>query len=482
MKLTNSLRTFNLTIKRYFYYYSNYSNFYNFYNIYNKPLSSSLSFQNSFRQNKYKKIYSQKISLYSFSTTTSKSLIKEVIKNQTSLSIKWSNSNSLSKFNYIWLRDNCQCPLCIHPDNRQKLLSSSEVPLDIKPISINFTSDKLEIIWDKGLRPISIKNHTNNDSSSNEPHKSIYPISFLYSYSTEQNISKLHYNHLKPLLWDRSTLLNSSQNLWNSYDDYMSSNKSLLVSLKQIWDYGLVFIKNVPTDDDGKGIINVAERIGTIKSTFYGKLFDVESKPAANNIAYTDLHLGLHMDLLYYEAPPGLQFLHCIKNSVTDGQSIFSDSFKAIHKLKHLYPNYFDLLTKFPLTFHYVNDGHRMHFNRPAIVIDDFNNTFNVNYAPPFQGPIEFVLGSNDDENILIEFYKAYQQFCKCIEDPSLIFELTLKPGDLVIFVNRRVLHGRKSFDSHSGQRHLKGTYIEYSEFKDKFMVLMEKYNSNITL
>ncbi|CAG8500577.1 6833_t:CDS:2 [Funneliformis caledonium] len=338
---------------------------------------------------------------------------------------------------------------------------------------------KLEITWDKELQPLTNDNFNNNNS--HQPHKSIYPISFLHSYSTKQNILKLHYNHLKPILWDSKSILNS-QNLWISYNDYMNSDKILLDSLRQLWDYGLVFIKNVPTNDDDKGILNVAERIGTVRSTIYGKFFDVKSIPAANNIAYTSLNLNLHMDLLYYESPPGLQFLHCLKNSVTGGQSIFSDSFKAVQKLKFYHPNYFNLLKKFPLTFHYTNNGHHMHYNRPAIAIDDDNDTLNVNYAPPFQGPIEFFLGSNDDENEInvIEFYRAYQQFCKFIEDPSLKFELTLIPGDLVIFVNRRVLHARKSFDPQSGQRHLKGTYIEYCEFKDKFRVLMNRHDNNI--
>jgi gamma-butyrobetaine dioxygenase len=169
--------------------------------------------------------------------------------------------------------------------------------------------------------------------------------------------------------------------------------------------------------------------------------------------------------------------LHCLKNNVTGGQSLFSDSFKAVHNLKLSHPNYFDLLTKFPLSFHYMNDGHHMHYNHPAIVIDDNNDILNVNYSPPFQAPLEFV---NDDEINLVEFYKAYRQFCKCIEDPSLKLELILKPGDLSVFVNRRVLHGRKSFDSRSGQRHLKGAYIEYSEFKDKKILLL-KYQIHIS-
>ena len=32
-----------------------------------------------------------------------------------------------------------------------------------------------------------------------------------------------------------------------------------------------------------------------------------------NDIAYTGEKLSLHMDLLYYESPPGLQLLHCLR-------------------------------------------------------------------------------------------------------------------------------------------------------------------------
>lgn len=47
-----------------------------------------------------------------------------------------------------------------------------------------------------------------------------------------------------------------------------------------------------------------------------------------------------------------------------------------------------------------------------------------------------------------------------------------------VIFANRRVLHGRTAFDPTSGDRHLKGTYVELDLFKDKLRVLSEKYHN----
>ena len=74
------------------------------------------------------------------------------------------------------------------------------------------------------------------------------------------------------------------------------------------------------------------------------------------------------------------------------------------------------------------------------------------------------------------QFYRAFQRFADFIEDESLRFELTLQPGQLVMFANRRVLHGRTSFDPNSGDRHLKGTYLTLDSLKDKLRVLSAKY------
>ena len=41
--------------------------------------------------------------------------------------------------------------------------------------------------------------------------------------------------------------------------------------------------------------------------------FRVESVPQPINVAYSSAYLSYHMDLVYYESPPGLQFLHCVR-------------------------------------------------------------------------------------------------------------------------------------------------------------------------
>ena len=43
------------------------------------------------------------------------------------------------------------------------------------------------------------------------------------------------------------------------------------------------------------------------------QIFDVVSMETPTNLAYSPVGLPLHIDLSYYESPPGLQFLHCIR-------------------------------------------------------------------------------------------------------------------------------------------------------------------------
>ncbi len=42
----------------------------------------------------------------------------------------------------------------------------------------------------------------------------------------------------------------------------------------------------------------------------------------------------------------------------------------------------------------------------------------------------------------------------------------------MVIFDNSRVMHGRAAFDANSGERHLRGYYIERNEVDSRIRVL----------
>ncbi|CAM9539313.1 unnamed protein product, partial [Phaeothamnion confervicola] len=98
----------------------------------------------------------------------------------------------------------------------------------------------------------------------------------------------------------------------------------------------------------------LASRVSPVSHGFlYGDVFDVVSQENSRNIAYTSERLRPHMDLIYYESPPGLQTLHCLQfdKSVKGGETTFIDAFEAAKVFKQQYPEHFDVLSSITATF-----------------------------------------------------------------------------------------------------------------------------------
>jgi gamma-butyrobetaine dioxygenase len=142
---------------------------------------------------------------------------------------------------------------------------------------------------------------------------------------------------------------------------------------------------------------------------------------------------------MYFESPPGLQFLHSLENTVIGGESTFLDSFMAVKILKTQFPQYYHDLSVIPITYHYKNDGHDMIYLRPLIQKSPFISD-QIFFSPPFQGTLNLSVSESS------KFYPAFSEFIKIINNPQLIYQVYLKPGTCVIFANRRVLHGRQVY------------------------------------
>lgn len=371
------------------------------------------------------------------------------------------------KYDWVFLRDSCQCPKCVDPSTRQKVHHTADVPLTISPRPNGLhivDSHTLEVHWNQPLL----------DQKSSDGHRSLYSIDWLRTYSSPQRIAQSRYHERPSIRWNRRDL--ERVNLHVHCDDYLNSEQGLYTVLKLLNDYGLVFIDDVQGEF---AVERLTERIGEIRQTFYGRSWDVKSVEQAKNVAYTSQSLGLHMDLLYFEAPPGLQLLHSLANSVKGGASYYMDSFRVAELLRQEDPEAFDILCSYPVTFHYRNAGRHYHFTRSTIVFDRYSSDRrldHVNYSPPFQAPFE----SDTSQPEFRRFLRAFQRFSHFIDDPENQFEVMLEKGQCVIFHNRRVLHARREFDATSGDRWLKGCYTDLDNFHDRLRVYREKFDRSI--
>ncbi|KAF3909057.1 hypothetical protein ABW21_db0202146 [Orbilia brochopaga] len=380
-------------------------------------------------------------------------------------------------FDNIFLRDSCSCPTCIDPSTQQKLFSTSDVPFDIYPRRAKISDGKLKIEWSHPLPKCAVPEELNNGY-----HWSYYDADFLLNATSASRSVRAAMSDWKRVLWDRKAM--EKNVLWIDYKDYMNDEVALAKALKHLSLYGLIFIRGVPEGREKNQVPALAERIGNLKNTFYGDTWSVKSVPQSKNIAYTSLDLGPHMDLLYFESPPGIQFLHCVENTVKGGQSYFVDGFMSAFILSKAAPVVFDTLTRFPVNFHYHNDSRHYRFSRPIIVMKEKGQGINegsidhMNWGPPFQAPftIDGVGNTVSSSSVWRSFLRGMDHLNKQFESPQNQFELLLNEGDCAVFSNRRVLHARRAFDPNSGNRMLRGGYVDMDAFESACRVLAERY------
>jgi alpha-ketoglutarate-dependent taurine dioxygenase len=101
-----------------------------------------------------------------------------------------------------------------------------------------------------------------------------------------------------------------------------------------------------------------------------------------------------------------------------------------------------------------------------------------VNYAPPFQAPFEIETADKKGKANWRRFVASFKEFAAFTDREDMMYEDTLRQGECVVFANRRVLHARRAFDVTSGERWLKGTYVDWDDFQSKLRVSMDKFGT----
>ena len=253
---------------------------------------------------------------------------------------------------------------------------------------------------------------------------------------------------------------------FRDYHDVLKDSDPFVFS--DVYKNGLGILKNVPLDEDVTTHLTQLTLGPTSHNALYGDTFAVvdKGKKQAENVAYTNVALALHQDLAYYESPPGLQILFCLKQSDSGGESTFADSHAAAESLRVKDPDSFQVLLKEKCTFQKIHDLRAVPakyiYRRPHIELNDEGNVNAVFWSPPFEGP--FVPSSHDYEETTEEYYKAYRSFREEILRHQI--QVRLSPGDMAIWNQRRVLHGRNAFEG--GERHMQGAYVNIDDFASR--------------
>jgi gamma-butyrobetaine dioxygenase len=373
----------------------------------------------------------------------------------------------------LWLRDACQCHLCVSESSGQKRFATCDVPSDLKVGSLKVLEDgSLEVSWANDMAP-----------GRSSEHVSTYSLSLLHTAVS----GRAPYPYVLPAreIWDAGYFDKESRLREISYAFWMEDGPLFAEAFRNLSLWGLVVIRGVPQTADA--VERVASRLGHLQGTLYGSTWDVVSKPQAENVAYTNEFLCLHQDLMYLREPPRIQVLHCLENGCLGGDSLFSDGIRAAHELRIRHPHAYQALTEVPVDFHYAKGGHYWHKSHVAIIKPSgslpTSSPYFVRWSPPFQAPFWTAVRVGNLESpfgvraghLVEDWQEAAKLFNKTAQDPANMVQFRLQPGDCVVFDNWRVLHGRRAFDTASGSRHLRGAYVEDEAIASTLMRLRKQ-------
>ncbi len=248
----------------------------------------------------------------------------------------------------------------------------------------------------------------------------------------------------------------------------LSDDTALLATLCDLARYGLIRLQDCGTDPETLPL--VAGLIGAMRDTNFGLTWHVDVDITPLSLANTGKRLAPHTDLPTREVPPGLQLLHCVENSVEGGWSTMADGLAIAEHLRRKVPSAFEALTTLEWVFFNRSPEHDHRWQGPVIDTGDGRIPYTYRAFHPVRAFPAMPVADME------RAYAALRQLSQTASSEQFQLRYPFRPGDVVAFDNRRVLHGRDAFEPRPGtRRKLIGTYIDTDEFYSRLRVLLRR-------
>ena len=267
---------------------------------------------------------------------------------------------------------------------------------------------------------------------------------------------------------------------WTSHDlqippthdgpSVLEDDGAMAAWLHDLLETGLARLTCLPLESQVVGL--VGSRIGALRDSNFGVTWPVSVDLDPNSTANTNARLPAHSDLPSRETPPGFQLLHCLENTVSGGQSTMTDGLAVINYLQAKEPDVFRCLTTLEWTFFNRDANHDHRWTGPVVDKGDGRIPWTFRAFHPVRG---FPAMSQRE---IGDSYHSLQRLGEIANSAQFQIRYEFEPGDLVAFDNRRIMHGRESFDSHEGTRQLQGTYLDADEVYSRMRVLRRAITS----
>jgi gamma-butyrobetaine dioxygenase len=341
----------------------------------------------------------------------------------------------------LWLRERCRDAASMDLKTQQRLQDPSDFDLELKIVALSQpAAGTFRVKFSDG-------------------HEAVFSAADILE---EAALAPNSHDCPGPQLWDGS-LPALPRVRWRADP----GEAERLAWLESFLTLGFVIFEGVPTHPGT--VLEVASMFGFTRETNFGALFDVRSTPDATDLAYTSVSLDAHTDNPYRAPVPGIQLLHCLVNETSGGQSTLVDGFAVAQALRTQDPQAFEILTRTPVRFKYIDAQTELTASAPPIELDVTGALKSIHFSPR----LDFVPLFEPQQ--LQGYFRARRLFDHALRAPGFEIRFLLGAGELVMFDNCRLLHGRTGFDPAEGLRHLQGCYIDIDGPRSLYRVLRRR-------
>jgi gamma-butyrobetaine dioxygenase len=352
---------------------------------------------------------------------------------------RWQDGFS-AKFHHLWMRDNCPCAQCVHQGTMEQTFELLAVASNIAPLSASVDRGVLQIDWP-------------------ETHVSRYDAGWLRRHAYSESVASDDVP--QAIVWDAGL----GQPPTFDGAAVLVDDNALEQWLTALAIYGCSIVRNVPIDPEG--VAQLARRMGPIRDTNFGLVWDVIAEPDPITNANTRLPLPPHVDLPTREYQPGIQYLHCLINEAEGGENILVDGFRLAEEVRAHRPDYYQLLKTVSWNWSNRSKTSDYRFSSPMLVTNREGQLSEVRMGNWLRAPLMNVAFDQVEDA-----YSAYRYIFGLSFEERFSLRFRLGPGDCMVFDNRRILHARGAFSGEAGRRHLRGCYSERDELHSRIRVL----------
>jgi gamma-butyrobetaine dioxygenase len=248
--------------------------------------------------------------------------------------------------------------------------------------------------------------------------------------------------------------------------------------LESLVGSGVALVSGLPHDPSSTE--RLASRLGRVRHTDFGRIFDIVSEPNPFTPSQSTAALDPHTDDPYRYTPSGISMLHCMEASDNGGESSIVDGFAVATDLRDQHPEDFELLSTVVVPFvhrrdHSVEQGDAVYLRAeaPIIATDHRGRVKGIRFHERSMDVLDI------DADLAEHFYPALRRFARAVRSPDYAWSHRLAPGEAIVYDNQRVLHGRSGFDGpQTRRRHLRLCTVDRDQVHSNLRRLREAHRA----